>query len=100
MLEFFVGFLLGAESARESRPLTWRSVSTFLVFLVAFSSGSWFVWKVLSGGSQPDACDDQIPLAQAWCEAASGLGSVLFVIVLIAAAIVLFGYVVRELKKG
>jgi len=100
MLEFIVGYVLGAGSAQESRPLTWRSMGKVFVALAAIFAVFWFLWQVLAAGDHNDACNVQAPLVRAWCDAADSLGSVLFFIATAAGVIVLLGYLVRALKEG
>lgn len=99
MLEFLVGYLVGAQSAQPSAPLTWRSFAKGLIVLAVFVAAMWLVWSVLSGGGRADDCGGSA-VARAWCESAAGLGSVLFVIGTAAAIVILFVFILNALRGG
>lgn len=97
MLEFIFGYVLGAESAKPSRPLTWRSVLAGFFVLNGLALLFWGIWKVLTVGEHAIDCG-QGRYTQAWCEAASGIGSLLLFIGGVAGAVVVFSFVFSALK--
>lgn len=99
MLEFLVGYLVGAQSAQPSTPLTWRSFAKGLIALSVLVSAGWFVWSVLSAGGHADDCGGSA-VARAWCEAAAGLGSFLFVVGAASVIVVLFVCILNALRAG
>lgn len=94
MLEFMVGFVLGAETQRDAAPMTWRGAATAATLMFMFFIGLW----ALSGLLQPDVAANECngtAVAVAICGAGSGalLKGLLVLIACLLGCISLLGFI-------